>query len=87
MSSRIQYSSENAGFGRIVLSCKLANYKNIQKFISFYFQNWPKYDSRMDVQEKMKNKKNINLKVFPSEAEFKEFVPRLKFKLKLRNTT
>ena len=33
----------------------------------------------MDVQEKMKNKKNINLKVFTSEAEFKEFVPRLNY--------
>ena len=31
MPSWIQYSSENTGVGKIVLSCKLANYKDFQK--------------------------------------------------------
>ena len=38
MPSWIQYSSENTGVGKIVLSCKLANYKDFQK-VFFYFPN------------------------------------------------
>ena len=64
--SCLQEFRTDRGFGKIVLSCNLANCKDM--WIIYFFLFSKLAEVRMDDQEeKMKNKKYTNLKIFPSD--------------------